>query len=192
MPRFLTLPESPRRRLCLSYWEHLRVMTHRLLPRVLLGAHRPHRLRLQLPAAPLLGSSWELARPLKLSPPGAAVTRPVGAASPELPPVPPGAAPLPLEHLERGLQGASQRSAPRQSEAWRRAPLHLPTLALSPRVGSESLGVDTRPAHEYADPRWSVPGPGNQGDRIPGCRHVGTAIGLRCGCAPKSFARNSA
>ena len=90
---------------------------------------------------------------MELLPRGAAETRPVGA-SPAVPPAPLGAAPLPLGHLEREPQDGGLRSAPKRLEVWRRAPLHFPVLALRPRVGSESLGLGTRPAHEYAGQKW--------------------------------------
>ena len=168
------------------------MMHHRYyLPRVLQDAHRPRRRRLRLPAAPLQGSSRERVRLLEPSTLGVAETRPAGA-SPAVPPAPPGAAPLPLGHLEREPQDGGRRSAPKRLEVWRRAPLHFPMLALRPSVGSESLGLGTRPAHEYAGPRWSVHGRGTPGNRIPAPRHAGTDIGLEPCCAPSRFAHGSA
>ena len=128
---------------------------------------------------------------METSPREAAETRPVGA-SPVVPPAPLGAAPLPLGHLEREPQDGGRRSAPRRLEVWRRASLHFPMLALRPRVGSESLGLGTHPAHEYAGLRWSVHGRGTPGSRIPAPRRAGTDINLEPCCAPSRFAHGSA
>ena len=167
-------------------------MHHRYrLPRVLQDAHRPRRRRLRLPAAPLQGSSRERVRLLEPSTLGVAETRPAGA-SPVVPPAPPGAAPLPQGHLEREPQDGGLRSAPKRLEVWRRAPLHFPMLALRPRVGSESLGLGTRPVHGCADPRRSVHGCGTPGSRIPESQREGTDIGLESCCAPSRYARGSA
>ena len=167
------------------------MMHHRLPLHLLPAAHPLRLLRLRPLAAPLQDSAWEPEHLRELWPPGVAGAMPADAwQAPPLEPL--GAAPLPQGHLEREPQDGGQRSAPKRLEVWRRAPLHFPMLAPRPRVGSESLGLGTRPAHEYAGPRWSVHGRDTPGNRIPEPRHAGTDIGLEPCCAPSLSALGSA
>ena len=94
------------------------------------------------------------------------------------------AVPLPQARLGQELPDAYRPLAPRLPAAARLGRCHSRTLAPRPRVGSESRGLGTRPAHECACPMSSEPYRGIQDSRIPSSRREGTDNSRECDCAP--------